>query len=118
MLEETIVKDQVGEEDCNESSNNAKPKSELTRRDFLRRAGVVASGLAISWMMPRSLVKYAWAQTPSPCPPGQPVQTIMEITSSPATKVLQAVMKILDENKTYLAPPPDGAAGMCVTNTG
>ena len=50
--------------------------------------------------------------------PASRFQTIMEITRSSSTKTLQAVLKILDENRTYLAPPTDGTAGVCATNSG
>ncbi len=120
MFGEAIVKDQTGEEDRHESSN-AKQNSGVTRRDFLRQAMALASGLAITSMLPPCFATKAWAQqigVPIPCPLGQPLQTIMEFRSSSATKTLQAVLKILDEKRTYLAPPNSGAAGMCEYNTG
>ena len=107
MLDETIVKDQAGEEDRNESSD-VKQEPEVTRRNFLQHAIAAASGLALYSSLPPLAAK-AWAQ--APCPPGQPLQTILEIKSSSATKTLQAVLKVLDENRTYLAPG-------CVTNSG
>lgn len=112
MLEETIVKEQAGEEERNGSSN-VKQESDVTRRNFLQHAMAAASGLALYSLLPPFATK-AWAQA---CPPGQPLQSIMEIKSSSATKTLQAVLKILDENRTYLAPPISGAAG-CVPNSG
>lgn len=115
MSEEMIVKDQAGEEDHNESSYVTQ-ESEVTRRNFLQYSIAATSGLAMSSMLPPFFTK-AWAQQ-GPCPPGQPLQTIMEITSSSSTKTLQAVLKILDESRTYLAPPTDGAAGICAPNTG
>jgi FtsP/CotA-like multicopper oxidase with cupredoxin domain len=114
MLEEMIVH-QAGEPDRSESSSVK--QSEVTRRDFLQRAMAVASGLALYSMLP-PFARKTWAQQPVPCPAGQPLQSIMEITSSGATRVLQAVIKILDEEKTFWAPPLDGAAGMCAANTG
>jgi FtsP/CotA-like multicopper oxidase with cupredoxin domain len=116
MFEETIVKDQAGELDHNESSN-VRHESEVPRRNFLQQVIAVASGLAISSMLEPLSIK-TWAQAGTPCPPGKPLQSIMEITSSSATKTLQAVLKILDEKRTYLAPPTDGTAGLCVPNTG
>ena len=47
MLEETIVKDQIGEEDRNESSS-VQQRSEVTRRNFLQYAIAATSGLAIT----------------------------------------------------------------------
>lgn len=124
MLEETKIKDQAGQEDRNESSN-IKQKSEVTRRDFLQRAMAVASGLAFTSLLPRFDIK-TWAQQmaapcpqpAAPCPPGEMLQSIMEIRSSGATKTLNGVLKILDEQRTYLAPPSDGASGICVPNCG
>lgn len=115
MLEETIV-DQAGEEDL-KSLSIARRESEVTRRDFLQRAMAFASGLAVSSLLPSFAIK-TWAQQAVTCPPGEPLQTIMEITRSSTTKTLQAVLKILDENRTYWAPPSDGAAGKCVRNSG
>src|SRR6185312_855229 len=114
MSEETIVKDQVGEEE----SSDAKQASEVTRRNFLQYALAATSGLAMTSLLPPFALK-TWAQqVAGPCPPGQPLQPIMEIRSSSATKTLQAVLKVLDEQRTYLAPPANGAAGICVPNTG
>jgi FtsP/CotA-like multicopper oxidase with cupredoxin domain len=103
MSEEMIVTDQAGEED---------PKdSESTRRDFLQQAVAVASGVALSSMLP-AFAKRNWAaQTQSPCvpaAPGQTLQTIMEIKTGP-TKTLKAVLKVLDESKAYLGQPPQGS---------
>ena len=112
---ETIVKDQAGEQNRNESSN-VKQELEVARRDFLLHAMAAASGLALSSLLP-PFAREAWAQA-GPCPPGQSLEPIMEITSSSATKTLQAVLKILDEKKTYLAPPPDGTAGKCLPSSG
>lgn len=117
MLEETILKDQAGEEDRNYSFNVTQ-ESEVTRRDFLHLALAVASGLGLSSLLP-AFATEAWAEgllvapalAAAPCPPGQSLQTILEIQSSSATKTLQAVLKILDENRTYLAPG-------CVPNSG
>jgi FtsP/CotA-like multicopper oxidase with cupredoxin domain len=117
MLEATIGKDQTGEEDRNETAN-VEQGSEVTRRNFLQYAIAATSGLAITSLLPPFALK-TWAQqVAGPCPPGQPLQTIMEIVSSSSTKTLQAVLKVLDEPRTYLAPPNDGAAGVCVPNTG
>jgi FtsP/CotA-like multicopper oxidase with cupredoxin domain len=110
MLEERIVNNHAGTEDRCESSSVTR-ESDVTRRNFLQQAMAVATGLAISSMLPHFATK-AWArEVTSPCPPGDALQTIMEIKSSSTTKTLQAVIKILDENKTYLAPG-------CVPNTG
>jgi FtsP/CotA-like multicopper oxidase with cupredoxin domain len=119
MFEETIEKDQAGE-GRNESAD-AKPKTEFTRRDFLQQALAMASGLAISSLLAPRLETMIWAQQPPgafPCPPGQPLQTIMEISSSSVTKTLQAVLKILDEQRTYLIAPVGGGPGICKSDKG
>jgi FtsP/CotA-like multicopper oxidase with cupredoxin domain len=112
MLEETIVKDQAGEEHRDELSN-IKEESALTRRNFLQQTLAVTSGLALSSMLP-GFATEAWAEVPMPaaCPPGSALQGVMEIKSS--GKTLKAVLKVLDENKTYLTP----GTGGCVTNSG
>lgn len=118
MFEESIDKDQTGEGDHDEPLNTSE-KSELTRRDFLLRAMAVTSGLAITGMLSPRWIMKSWAQQgPVTCPPGELLQTIGEFKSSGATKTLQAVLKILDEPRTYWAPAPNGAAGMCQKSTG
>lgn len=117
MSDETNVKAQAGEEDRNESSD-AKQESGVTRRKFLQQAMVGASGLAITSMLPPSFTEALAQQGVIPCPPGKPLQSIMEIKRSDTTKTLQAVLKVLDENKAYLAPPNDGTAGKCLPSTG
>src|SRR5215217_1355885 len=115
MSEETSVKNQAGDEDRNESSNIERG-SEVTRRSFLQQIMLVASGLALSPLLPpftrKSLAETLYPQT---CPPSQTLQDIMEITTPSKAKTagqtVQAVLKILDEKKTYLAPG-------CVPNTG
>jgi FtsP/CotA-like multicopper oxidase with cupredoxin domain len=109
MSEERIVMDQAGEEDRNGSSN-IKEELAFTRRDFLQQTMSVASGLAISSMLP-AFATEAWAERApaAVCPPGQPLQEVMEIKSS--GKTLKAVLKTLDEKKSYLAPG-------CVPNSG
>jgi hypothetical protein len=106
--EERIVSDQADEQDGIESSKNK--ELALTRRDFLHKTMAVTSALAISSMLP-SFVTDAWAEAAAAvvCPPGQPLQHVMEIKS--VGKTLKAILKILDDNMTYLAPG-------CVTNTG
>ncbi len=114
MFEETSVKDQAGEEDRNESSK-IEQASGVTRRSFLQQIMMVASGLALTPLLPsftRQSLAEAYAQT---CPPAQTLQDIMEITTPSKAKTsgqtLQAILKILDEKKTYLAPG-------CVPNSG
>jgi len=113
MSEDTIVKDQdlIKPDEVEQSS-------EVSRRSFLHYTIAATSGLALTSMLP-AFVNKVWAQqTPIPCPPGDQLQTIMEIQSSAATKTLQAILKVLDEPRTYLGPPSNGVAGMCNKETG
>src|SRR5947207_1123063 len=108
MSEKTIVTDQAGEENSNESVG-VKQESETTRRNFLQLAMAAGSGLAMASMLPgiaREL-SVTEAQACVPAAPGQPLQSIMEIKSAGTgpTKILKAVLKVLDENKAYLGSP-------------
>ncbi|HEY6805383.1 MAG TPA: multicopper oxidase domain-containing protein [Pyrinomonadaceae bacterium] len=117
MSEETIVTDQTSELTPDEATE-AKNGSALTRRDFLQHAIAVASGLAIGSMLPGAakefLISEAQAQSslPTCLAPGQTLQKIMEITShgSGPGKTLKAVLKLLDENKAFLAQGTNGPA--------
>src|SRR5262245_56905919 len=95
---------EVSVEDRNESAGA------ISRRDFLHRTMAMTWGLALSSMLP-SFVRNAWAKGMplSSCLPGPPLQAVGEIKSS--GKVLKAILKVLDEKRTYLAPG-------CVPNTG
>ena len=112
MSEKMIVTDQAGEESGNESTE-VKQASETTRRNFLQLAMAAGSGLAICSMVP-GLAKESWLTQKPNCDPavgGQPLQSIMEIKSSSATKTLRAVIKVLDEEKVYLGSPQPGQSG-------
>jgi FtsP/CotA-like multicopper oxidase with cupredoxin domain len=114
MSEKTIVTDQAGEEDSNESIR-LKHQAEGSRRDFLQKAIAAGSGLAIYSMVP-ALARESWiAQQPNcdPAAGGQTLQSIMEIKSAGAgsTKTLKAVIKVLDEEKVYLGSPRTGQTG-------
>src|SRR6187399_3051099 len=111
MSQDKIVTDQAGEEDLNESARVTQ-ESETTRRDFLQKAMAVASGLAMTSMLP-GIAREIWvaeAQTScDPAAPGQTLQAIMEIKTGPS-KILKAVIKVLDEKKVYLGSPPAGTS--------
>lgn len=122
MPEKQIVKNQAGVEEGNDSSDSDQDvKSGVSRREFLQKSMMVTSGLALSAMLPaftpeeRAVV----AQTLT-CKTGQPLVTIMEIPAkSPqpgAPGVLQAVIRILNEKKEYLAA--SRTAGQTVCNNG
>ncbi len=115
MSQETIITDQAGEADPNESAR-VKQKPGTTRRDFLQLAIAITSGAAITTMLP-GLARKLWlaeaqAAQCDPAAPGQSLQTIMEIKSGGAgpSKTLKAVLKLLDENKVYLGSPPQGSS--------
>ncbi len=116
MLEEKIIMDHVDEEDRNELSHT-KEESAFSRRDFLQQSMAVASGLAIGSMLPALATEplVAEPQAPSCIAPGQPLQSIMDISSSgpgPA-KTLKAVLKVVDENKTYWGQGASGQPNVC-----
>ncbi len=110
MFEEPVVKDQVGEENPNES--NTPSVLDGSRRTFLQQGMLAASGLALTALLP-SFASKLWAgawQTPT-CPAGQALQDIMEIKSKGTT--LQGVIKVLSEqNRTYPTSSGQGQAPM------
>lgn len=120
MSEEPIVKNQAGEDESSDSSDIQR-ESGVTRRDFLQKSMMVASGLALSSMLPQVFLTEAEAAEiaqAATCPtPGQPLLPIMEIKSSPTTKTLQAVLKMLNEKRSYLAPSSQGG-GKTVCQSG
>jgi hypothetical protein len=67
MSEETIITDQAGEEDLNESARVTQ-ESETSRRLFLQRAMAVASGLAFASMLPGHCQGVCGSQTRSQHP--------------------------------------------------
>ena len=80
MPEERIVKKQAGVDESNDPIDN-EPESGVTRRDFLQKSMLVASGLALSSMLPVFTAEaVAAAVQAATCPPtGQPLLPIMEI---------------------------------------
>jgi FtsP/CotA-like multicopper oxidase with cupredoxin domain len=108
MSEERIVADETGAEDRNVSAG-INEEWAFTRRDFLRKTMAVTCGLALTSMLPPFVRKALAGRVLQACPPGQALQDVMEIKSS--GKTLKAVLKILDESKTYLAPG-------CIPNSG
>src|ERR1041384_6842668 len=114
MSEKTIVADQGGEENSNESGG-VKQASETTRRNFLQLAMAAGSGLAVCSMVP-GFAKESWLTQRPNCDPavgGQTLEPIMEIKSAGAgpAKTLKAVIKVLDEEKVYLGQPLAGQSG-------
>lgn len=109
MSEERIVKHPTGAENRNDSSDDT-TASGVTRRDFIHKTAVAASGLALSSMLPTLSAEVhaeplpAAQAVPAACQTGQPLQQIMEITRAESTKTVQAVIRVLNENKRYLAP--------------
>ena len=121
MSEERIVKNQTGEENCNDSSDDM-AASGVTRRDFIQKTVAGAAGLALSSMLPLELHAEALPaseplpalQGPAACQTGQTLQEIMEIgrpSTAQTPQTVQAVIKVLNENKKYLAPP--GSKPVC-----
>jgi hypothetical protein len=99
MSEETIVTDQAGEEERNESAKLTENLA-CNRRDFLQKTMAMASGLALTSMLP-GFAREPWnlaAQSSKCLAAGQALQSIMEIKSAGTgpTKTLKAVLKVLD----------------------
>ena len=76
------------------------------RRQFLRQALAVTSGIALSELLPSSLVVKATAQTP--CAPGPALIQVGEITRNGAK--LQAVIKVVNGYRGV--PSPTGSRPM------
>jgi FtsP/CotA-like multicopper oxidase with cupredoxin domain len=106
MAEKRSITDQAKEPDHKEPSNITE-ESGFTRRDFLQQSMAVASGLALGSVLPsyaNELRKEEQRAGARDLAQGQTLQKIMEIRSAgPGTgpKTLQAVLKILDEPRTY-----------------
>lgn len=113
MSEERIIKNQTGEENRQGSSDNM-AESGVTRRDFIQKTVAVASGLALSSFLPTFPWELHAEALPAACQTGQDLQPIMEIKRSSATQTLQAVLKVVNENKSYLA----AASGSPACNSG
>ncbi|HEU4874603.1 MAG TPA: multicopper oxidase domain-containing protein [Pyrinomonadaceae bacterium] len=107
MADKRNITDQAEKPDHNESSSITE-ESGFTRRDFLQQTMAVASGLALGSVLPsyaNELISAEPQACTGPSPgQGQPLQTIMEIKSAGSgtgPKTLQAVLKILDEQRNY-----------------
>jgi FtsP/CotA-like multicopper oxidase with cupredoxin domain len=115
MSDEQNIEKQAGEEDLAGPSRNDQ-ESAVTRRDFLLKTMMVTSGLALSSMLPGfNFEEQAAEAAPACLASGQALIPIEEITRQ--NGMLQAVLKVLNENKSYLtASATAGAAPVC--NTG
>ena len=119
MVEKRIITDQAEETDDNESSIVTE-ESGFTRRDFLHKTMAVASGLAIGSLLPSYANELLTPepQAPTCLGPGQPLQSIMEIKSAGSgtgPKTLQAVLKVLDEQRNYLGNIAGSTTPTCQT---
>lgn len=114
MSDERNIEKQAGEEGTVDSSDNNQ-ESAVTRRDFLRRTMVATSGLALSSMLPAfdGQEQAAAMQAPSCAAAGQALVPIEEITRK--NGMLQAVLKVLNENKSYWTASATGATPVCDT---
>jgi FtsP/CotA-like multicopper oxidase with cupredoxin domain len=98
-------------------NDESKPKStaDASRRDFLTRALTVGAGLTLGAALP-DLPETVEAQTTPACAPaGQTLATIQEIGKTAKDGPVQAVIKILNENKSYWAKSSSGGAPVCQT---
>jgi FtsP/CotA-like multicopper oxidase with cupredoxin domain len=88
---------------------SGKQEEGASRREFLHRSVAAASGLALGMALPATLSE---AQpTPSCAAPGQGLQKIGDLTTTDPT--LKVVLKVLNENKSYLAPSNTGGSNPC-----
>lgn len=113
MSDEQTIEKQTTEEDRDGSSGDEQ-ESAVTRRDFLWKTMAVTSGLALSSMLPAFVFEEqaAAAQAASCQAAGQALIPIEELTRK--NGMLQAVLKVLNENKSYLtASATAGAAPVC-----
>jgi FtsP/CotA-like multicopper oxidase with cupredoxin domain len=95
-------------------NDELKPKltADASRRDFLSRALTVGAGLTLGAALP-DVPEAVEAQTAPACAPaGQTLVPIQELGKTGAGPV-QAVIKILNENKTYWAKSSSGGAPVC-----
>ncbi|HZI47151.1 MAG TPA: multicopper oxidase domain-containing protein [Pyrinomonadaceae bacterium] len=113
MPENEIVKNQTGLEDGNDAGDR-KLRSDVSRREFLQKSMMVTSSLALTAMLP-AFTKGHLSEVSAPattCQPGQPLMKVMEISAKRADPkapgTLQAVIKIINENKQYLAASAAG----------
>ena len=113
MPEKQIVKHQAGVEQRNESGETDHKQKSVNRREFLQKSMIVTSGLALTSMLP-AFATEAWATAAqaASCQTGQTLMPIMEITAkypnAGSTGTLQGVIKVLNENKSYLAASAAG----------
>jgi len=121
MPKKEIVKQQTAvEERIVSGESNHEQKSGVTRREFLQKGMIVTSGLALGSLLPSFTAKeWVAAAQATTCQPGQSLMPIMEITAqyptagSPGT--LQAVIKVLNEQKSYLAASSVKGATTCAS---
>lgn len=121
MPKKEIVKQQSGvEERIDSGDSNYERKSGVSRRDFLQKSMMVTSALALGSMLPAfSAEEWVAAAQATTCQAGQTLMPIMEITAkhptagSPGT--LQAVIKVLNEKKSYLAASSVKGATTCAS---
>ncbi|MFN0108230.1 MAG: multicopper oxidase domain-containing protein [Blastocatellia bacterium] len=112
MSEEQAINNQSVEEFKNSESGNEQ-KTQVTRRTFLRQTIAAASAAALSTALPAGADAEAAIQAASCNSPGQPLVPIGELTRSSVGNTLQAVLKVLNENKNYLAPSLTGGNPVC-----
>ncbi len=114
MPEKQIVSNQARIDDGNDAGDQ-KQKSDVSRREFLQKSMMVTSSLALTAMLPsftRAGLSGGLAPAAATCQTGQPLMKVMEISAKrpnpTSTGTLQAVIKIINENKQYLAASAAG----------
>ena len=88
----------------------------VTRRDFIGTSLAAGAAVALGAALPAG-TEAGLAQTPAPPVAGQPLPTIAEIVKTTPTGPVQGVIKILNENKTYLGASK-ATPGTTVAQTG
>jgi len=116
MSEERVEKTHAQEEENYDSSEDQQ-ESGVSRRDFVLKTVALASGLALSSLLPEFAAESEAAQATGCASAGQTFIPITEITSSTSTKTLQAVLKVLNEKKSYWAASLQSGQGP-VCNSG
>ena len=88
-----------------------RPDTGATRREFVGRALAAGTGMALGAILPHSGETVAAQSTPTCATPGQTLVPIAEIKKTAPNGPVQGIIKILNENKTYLGASKTAGAG-------
>src|SRR5690242_3834765 len=90
-----------------------KPPADTSRRDFLGRALAAGAGLTIGAALTNEPAVVEAQSAPACIPAGQTLAKIEEIGTP--KKGVQAIIKIVNENKAYWGASKTGGAPVCQT---